>query len=315
MLKSFKNKILICCATTLSLTALEFEDLTWENQGPSAQEFNSQLQTAIEEKNWWSVIDFADIIAYHFPSSPFAIDLSFTIGQAYYNLGELIIANDYFNAYLKNPSSPEKFEESIAYKFEIASRFANGEKKSLFNSHKAPKLLSGKEDAITIFEEVIATVPYGEYAAKSLLAKAKILAEFEDYKPSIDTLDLLIRRFPKHELTALGYLEKIHVYYLQCHGKSLDPDLLDLADITLKKFKLTFPREEKICEAEGLIKKMEEAFAEHLLGTGAFFHKTSKLNAAKIYYEKVIQKYPGTQAAITAQEKLSQAGFKNEKPN
>lgn len=306
MIKSIHSKIFLMLTAAMPLSALELEELTWENQGPSAQEFNAQLQSAIEDKNWWSVIDYADIIAYHFPQSPFAVDLSFTIGEAYYNLGELIQSNEYFNAYLKNPTSAEKFEEAIAYKFQIAERFAMGEKKPLFDSHKAPKWLSAKEDAVEIFDEVIATVPYGDFAAKSLLSKAKILAEMEDFKPSIDSLDILIRRFPKHELTAEAYLEKIHVYSMQCEGKSLDPDLLDLADITLKKFKVSFPREEKISEAEGFIKKIEEAFAQHLLQTGAFFQKTDKNPAAKIYYEKVIQKYPLTQAAITAKEKLQQ---------
>lgn len=292
-------------ACSLPLMSLELEELTWEDQGPSAQEYNGYLQQAENDKDWWSVIDYASILSYHFPTSPFSQDAAFLIGEAYLNLGHPLIANDYFTAYLNNPVAPRRFEDAIAHKFNIAERFFHGEKKPLFHSHKAPKLLSAKEEAISIYDEVIATLPHSEFAAKSLLGKARIQAEMEDYKPSLETLDLLIRRFPKHELAAEAYLEKIHVYYMQCQGRSLDPDLLDLAEVTIRKFRLVFPRESKLSDAQEYIHKMEEAFALNLLNTGAFFQKTKKIPAAKIYYNKVISQYPKTPAAITAQEKLN----------
>ncbi len=291
-------------ACALPLMSLELEELTWENQGPSAQEYNGYLQQAANDKDWWAVIDYATILSYHFSTSPFSQDAAFLIGEAYLNLGHPLIANDYFTAYLNNPVAPRRFEDAISYKFGIAERFFHGEKKPLFHSHKAPKVLSAKEDAISIYDEVIATLPHSEFAAKSLLGKARIQAELEDYKPSLETLDLLIRRFPKHELAAEAYLEKIHVYYMQCQGRSLDPDLLDLAEVTIRKFRLVFPRETRLAEAQEYIHKMEEAFALNLLNTGAFFQKTKKIPAAKIYYNKVISQYPQTPAALTAREKL-----------
>ena len=289
----------------LPLASLELEELTWEPQGPSAQEYNGYMQQAISDKNWWAVVDHASVLSYHFPTSPFAQDAAFLIGEAYLNMGHPLIANDYFTAYLNNPVAPKRFEDAIAHKFAIAERFLNGEKKPLFNSHKAPKILSAKEDAIVIYDEVIATLPHSELAAKSLLGKAHIQAEMEDYKPSLETLDVLIRRFPKHELAAEAYLEKIHVYHMQCQGRSLDPDLLDLAEVTLRKFRLVFPRESRLSTAEQYILKMEEAFALNILETGSFFQKTKKIPAAKIYYHKVIAKYPKTPAAAVAREKLN----------
>ncbi len=299
-----RKTIFLFLISMIPLMGLEVEELTWEHQdGFTAQEYNSALQKAITDKNWWSVIDYADILSYHFPSSPFAQDAAFIIGEAYLSLNRPFQANEYFSAYLNTQASPRHFDEAIAHKFEIAERFANGEKKPLFDDH-GPKWLSAKEDAIDIYEQVIATLPHSEFAAKSLMSKAKIEAELEDYKASVESLDLLIRRFPKHEFTAEAYLQKIHVYYLQCQGRSLDPDLLDLAQVCLKKFRLVFPRESRLQEAEKTIHKMEEVFAQNLLTTGSFFQKTKKIPAAKIYYQKAIAKYPNTEAAIAAKEKL-----------
>ena len=246
-MKKYISFFIVCI---LPLMSLELEELSWEEQGPSAQEFNSSLQQAISDGNWWAVIDYAGILSYHFPTSPFAQDSSFLIGEAYLNLGQPSIANDYFTAYLNTPIPPRRFEEAIEYKFNIAERFLQGEKKPLFNSHKGPKLISAKEDALKIYDEVLVTLPHSEYAAKSLLGKAQIQAEMEDYKPSLETLDLLIRRFPKTEFAARGFLEKLHVYLMQCQGRSLDPDLLDLSAVTLRKFRVSFPREPRLAEAE-----------------------------------------------------------------
>ena len=285
--------------------SLEVEELSWEQQGPTAQEFNGYLQQAIADENWWAVIDYAGILSYHFPTSPFAQDGAFLIGEAYFKMGQPAIANDYFTSYLQPSVPPRRFEEAIEYKFQIAELFLNGEKKPLFNSHKGPKLFSGKEDALKIYDEVIVTLPHSEFAAKSLLGKAKIQAEMEDYKPSLETLDLLIRRFPKTEFAATAFLDKLHVYLAQCQGRSLDPDLLDLSAVTLRKFRISFPREPRLVEAEKCLSEMQEIFAKHLLETGLFFKKTKKLPAAALYFNKVAAKYPNTEAAETALDELS----------
>jgi outer membrane assembly lipoprotein YfiO len=288
----------------LSLSALEEEELLWDDEGPSVLEFNAFLQDAIRDGDWWAAIDYAEMISYHFPESPFALETAFLIGDAFYKLGQLELANERFTAYLNHSAAPKHFEEAIHYKFNIAESFRSGVKKPLFGSHKLPKLVSGEEDALKIYDEVITSLPHDDIAAKALLGKAEIQARFEDYKPSLETLDLLIRRFPKHDLAAQGFVQKSHSYLMQCRDKCLDPALLDLAEVNLRKFRLAFPREERIVEAEKDFTEMQEIFAEHLMETGRFFQKTKKVPASIIYYTKVLSKYPETKAAAEAQERL-----------
>jgi outer membrane protein assembly factor BamD (BamD/ComL family) len=286
------------------LISLEEHELKWENTGPSVQEYNSSLQQAISQGKWWDVIDCAEIISYNFPTSPFAQEASYLMGEAYYKLGEFESANECFTAYLNHVTSPKHFEQAIEYKFNIAEHFANGAKKRLFSSIKMPAWVPAKEDSIEIYDEVIASLPHSDIAAKSFLSKARIQAYMEDFKPSIETLDLLIRRFPKHRLAAEGYLEKSKVYLQQCEIESLDPDVLDLAEVNLRKFRLAFPRDPNLEEAESLFAKMREMFAQSLFETGCFFEKTKKMPASLIYFHKVIAKYPETEAAAASREKI-----------
>jgi outer membrane protein assembly factor BamD (BamD/ComL family) len=167
-----------------------------------------------------------------------------------------------------------------------------------------PAWLPAQEDALKIYDEVIAALPHSEIAAQALLNKARLQVYFEDYKPSIETLDFLIRRFPKHALAAESFLEKNKIYLIQCKAQNLDPDLLDLAEVNTRKFQQAFPREPRVAEAERIISEMKEIFAENLFETGCFFQKTKKIPASIIYYTKVVAKYPNTQAALSAREKL-----------
>lgn len=298
-----KNLLLAFSLLALPLLALEEEDLIWD-EGPSVQEYNSAMQQAIAAEEWWTVIDCADIISYNFPTSPFAQEVSYIMGEAYFKLNQFEYANDCFTAYLNHTVSPRHFEEAIEYKFNIAERFSRGTKKRLFGSPKMPAWVPAREDAIPIYDEVIAALPHSEFAAQSLLSKSRVQTSVEDYKPSVETLDLLIRRFPKHELAAEAYLEKGKVFLIQCQAQNLDPDLLDTMELNLRKFRLAFPREPRVAEAEKILSEMKELFAQNLFETGKFFEKTKKIPASLLYYSKVISKYPNTEAAVASREKL-----------
>src|SRR5579863_5814823 len=97
-----KKYLLFFVSAVLSLGALEEEDLTWNEDEPSAVEYNHYLQEALADKDWWAAIDFANIIAYHFPKSPFSEELPYLIGYSYCQLGQFELANKSLSAYLNH---------------------------------------------------------------------------------------------------------------------------------------------------------------------------------------------------------------------
>ena len=305
-MKHKKVVVGIFLAAFCSLSALEEEELTWDEESgaSTAVAYNGYMQEALADKDWWAAIDFANILAYNFPSSPFSQELSYLIGYSYCQLGQYELANKSLSAYLNHSANHAHFEEAIRMKFEIAEAFMHGKKKRLFGSHKMPAWLSAKEDALEIYDEVIATVPHSDMATTSMLAKAKIQAEFGDYKPAVETLTMLIRRFPKTDAAAQAYLDIANVYFEQSKNSSLDLDILELAEVNVRKFKTAFPREPRIEEAEHTLAETNELFAANLFETGRFFERTKKKSASIIYYTRVLAKYPDTKAAVAAREKL-----------
>ncbi|MBS0627846.1 MAG: tetratricopeptide repeat protein [Verrucomicrobia bacterium] len=234
-------------------------------------------------------------------------------------MNELDVANENFSFYLKDQLTPKFFEESIQYKFLIAQAFENGAKRHFLGNESMPKWISGKREAIEIYDEVITALPQHDLAVQSLFGKANILFAEQDFKESIEVFQTLLRRFPKSPLARDSYVAITKVYKIMSEKEYADPDFLDLAAINIKKFKADFSEDPKIAEAQEILQSMMEVYAKDLFKTAQFYERTKKPKASIIYYTKIMSKYPNTKIAMKSQERLNvllpKYGNKEEKIN
>lgn len=267
-------------------------------------DYQAFLEEAIQEKDWWAVVDYAAILREHFPENPRQPELSFLEAEGYYEMGYLVQANESYNRYLEENLAPKHFAQVMERKFEIAERFRKGERKNFFNSHKMPKISSGKDEALSMYEDITAVMPHHEMSALSCMGKAEIFGEKGEFKLAHEALDLLLRRFSNTSFAAKAYLEKGRLYLEEAKGTSFDPAIEELVEINLKRFEAAFPRESSLSMAKAYQKEILEQFARHLFETGFFFEKTKRKEAANLYYQQVVSKYPFTEVAQIAQSKL-----------
>jgi outer membrane assembly lipoprotein YfiO len=270
----------------------------------TVQEYYSFLQQSVQNKKWPEVIQYCHKIKALFPSSPFTKEALYHEGEAYFQLQEYEKANEIFSKYLQEQPSAKFFEEVVTYKFLIAEQFREGVKKHLFGWGAMPKLESAVEDALKLYDEVLAVFPHHELAAKALFAKGSILLDTMDFSDSLASFQQLIRRFPKHELSIEAFLRMGEIYLKQCDPKRQDPNLINLAEVNFTHFKEAFPGETRIEEAQKMINEMKEIFAKGLFEIGAFFERTDKKQAAKIYYAKILTNFPETPSAKLSKERL-----------
>ena len=135
-------------------------------------------------------------------------------------------------------------------------------------------------------------IPHHELAAYALYGKGDLLKRQHQFRGATEAFHTLIRRFPKHPLAIEGYIAIGSVYALQAHVEYPDKNFLDLAKLNLKKFQEHFPREEKLQIAERDFANMQNHYAKCFYETGRFYETTKKLDAAKIYYQKIAEIYP-----------------------
>src|SRR5690606_24320584 len=142
--------------------------------------------------------------------------------------------------------------------------FKSGAKKHVLDAKQLPKWASADPLAIEIYDEVASALPSSDLAAKALFSKGSVLARQRDYRGSIDSFQLLIQRFPKHELAPESFLAINRVYLHQLRREFQNPDILAFAEINLQRFEESFPQEERIEQAYSELMAIKETYAKGL---------------------------------------------------
>ena len=266
----------------------------FEANRPKPQEFHEKMLQAYHKSSWNKVIQEASGLKTNYPDSPLTSDAYFYAGVAYFHTGELELANKSFSDYLRLSQNLRHFEQAVQYKFQIAKLYESGMKKRLFGMKKMPKILPAKDEALTVFDEVVAALPRSDLACESLYKKAGLLVHFEDLKEAIDTYQTLIRRFPKNPLAAKSYQAIADVYLMQAKTEFPDPALVELAEINLKRFQTDFPKDPLVRDIQEKLNEMKGVFAEELYTVGNYFIKKKKYQAAFIYFKTIVSRYSDT---------------------
>jgi|GEM_PF-674207 len=280
----------------------------------TAYDYYHDLLSAYQAENWKNLILTAKALHASYEESPFNAEAHYYKGVAYYHLGDYDFANESFSEYLRNETTPKFFEDAIEYKFQIAEKFYEGARRHFLGFQKLPRIIPARDEALEIYEEIITTLPRHDLTARSLYKKGCLLYEFNDYKPSVEAFQVLIRRFPRHYLSPEAFLGIQKVYLKQAQQEFPDPDILELATINLQKFTESFPGESRLEDATKMLTQMEDSFAQELFETGFFYEKTHKLDAAAIYYANLITKYPYSTYAQKAQRHLEKIAKRKEPP-
>jgi outer membrane protein assembly factor BamD (BamD/ComL family) len=306
-----KNKLLVpflllVASLDASYTLKDGHFINEENLATnSVQEHHSAALEALHSKNWSELIRQATIILESFPNTPFSQESRFFLAKGYLETGELDLANENYTIYLKKQDSPKHFQEAMEGKLFIADQFRDGKKKRMFGVKVLPKWAPAKEEAQKIYDEIATAMPNHEFAAKALMGKSLILFEEEDFKPAIEHLQTLIRRFPRNDLAAQAFLEINRIYLKEVQEEFPDPGVLELAQINLRKFQMEFPTDPRVENAKDYLSQMQEIYAFALYDTGQFFERTKKPHAALIYYRRVLRDFPSTPSAKKASSRIA----------
>jgi outer membrane protein assembly factor BamD (BamD/ComL family) len=260
---------------------------------------------AFEAGKWQEAARQFHIVVTNFPSSSYGQDALFFLGIAYYHLREFDISNETFDKYLQSQTNPRYFQEAFDYKFCVAEQFRGGARRRFLSTKAMPRWASGRGLGITIYDEVIASLPSDEIAARSLFGKACLLWQQKDYRNAVEAFLAVTKRYSKHELAPESYLLINRVYIDQSQREFQNPDILAFAQINLGKFEEQFPREERLAQARADLLTIKEIYARGMFDMGQFYERIRQPRAAVIYYQKAMIEFPETCIARTCRRKLS----------
>lgn len=264
-------------------------------------------------QNWRRASAEFEKVIYFFPCSETAAEVSYYLAVCYFEMKEYDFANAEFSSYLKASHHPAFFEDAVYYKFCIAEHFRAGTKKRPFKMRYLPKWVSGYDLALTIYDEIVAALPTHELSIQALMSKGDLLKKMGEFRESIETYQLMIRRFPKHEVVPICYLKIADTYFQQSRYEFQNPDILALAELNVRKFKDEFPQDERIDFAEQSIRRIKEMYAKGLCDLGLFYERMNQPDAAAIYFQSSIEEFPDTQVSQFCYSRLVCLGYAYEK--
>lgn len=270
---------------------------------PVQEHFDAATQY-VQEKQWDEALDHYMVIVHHFQQTPFFADSLYHVALCYYYLGHFDLADQYFSRYLNLNGTLKYFEKVFEYKYNIAENYREGRRKHLLGYKSLPRIVSGKGNAVVLYNEVVAALPSRDVAAQALTSKAALLYKTKEYKESIETLQTLIRRFPKHYLAAEGYLVIGEIYLTEIKREAQNPDLIALAHVNMQRFSKSFPGDERRAVLETHMAAMQEVCANSLYETARFYERIKRPKASIIYYNDTIHRFPHTPSAQRSQERL-----------
>ncbi|MFT4553229.1 MAG: outer membrane protein assembly factor BamD (BamD/ComL family) [Chlamydiales bacterium] len=270
----------------------------------SGEEHLEAGKDAMEKEYWRLAQKHFMIVDVNFPHDDVSEEINYYIGISYFHLHDFDLANTYLSAYLEQPNHVRFFHEVLRHKFAIAEKFGQGYKKHMLGMEKMPQWVSAKDDGIKLYDEIIAVLPNHDLAARSLFAKADLLLEMESFRESNEAYVLLLRRFPDHEIAPKAYVALAELFLRQAKAQSRNPDLIDLARISMRKFSQAFPSDERLELANMKLLEMHEIYASELFATGQLYERKNKQRASVIYYSSVLLEYPDTAVAEKCKARL-----------
>ncbi|MFA6914830.1 MAG: tetratricopeptide repeat protein [Parachlamydiales bacterium] len=313
-MRYFTLLIIIISSCILPLDAgVKWKDGRWIDTAENPSLYSDEhYKIACEEFNcgkWKDAAKHFRIITCNYANSEYGPNAAFFLGICEFHLCEYEDANKALNCYLRHRTDSTHFFEAIEYKFCIADIYANGHKRRLFCYNTLPKLVPGYSYAIEVYDEIIFALPNHEMAAQALFSKATLLAWLGNYRESVDTYQVFLRRFPKHSLAPECYVNIINNYLWMAQTEYQNPDLLSFAQLTYIKFAKVFPRDENLPVAQALVMDVKETYASGFYELGRYYERSGWDRAAAIYYNACAEQFPDTNIAARSRDKLAYLGW------
>lgn len=248
-----------------------------------------------------SAEEFTRLVAYY-PDSDMAPEAQYYAGRSYEELAKYFFAFQNYQKTVDDYPYTKRLEEIIERQYNIANIFQNKEGAKLVDLELSLSL----ERAIEIYKKVVENNPFGKHADEALFKLAECYRRTFKYDEAIEAYDRIVTDYTESHLVAEAKYQLAYTKY----EASLDPEYdQESTEEALKEFKTisqTTPVPQIAREADKVLKELKNKKAESILKVASFYERQKKYRSAIIYYKDVTGKFPGTEAAKSADERINE---------
>ncbi|KPJ59244.1 MAG: hypothetical protein AMS15_07120 [Planctomycetes bacterium DG_23] len=190
--------------------------------------------------------------------------------------------------------------EMEAQEYRIALSLARGkERRRLVRPFYSPR-----KKGLVMLEEMAGRGPSAPFGDDAQMALLEYYIDKEEPLEAELAFEKLKEVYPGSELMPLARFQKINLLLQELRGPAYDISLLNQAESEAQRLSRD-PRGRAFAQKiEQMLKDISEIRAERDYQTAQFYLRRGKLEAARIYLEKVLNEAPGTSWADRAQTQL-----------
>lgn len=234
-----------------------------------------------------------------YPKSFEASEAQYYLGLIEEEQGDLYEAYQAYQKVIDKYPFSERINEIIEREYKIAEGFMAGAKRKAIGM-----TLPVENPAIDIFSKVIENSTYGPKAAAAQYKLGLVLKGLLRYYEAEEAFNKVISHYPNSEWVEPAKFQLASSRAAVSRGPDYDQWAAQEAKEKFEEFVREHPDAVLSPAAQKNIEQLREKEAEANYNTARFYEKQKADEAAKIYYNELIDNYSDTLWAAEAQERL-----------
>jgi len=250
-------------------------------------------------------------------------DAMFMLAESYYFDDHYIKARDSYNALVAKYPSTRFMDTLIDREWKIAQYWDHYETYSPdwpmtpnFIDRSRPKL-DTIGHAIKTYDNIRLNDPTGPRADDAIMATANIYFRRGKFDDADYHYTLLRREYPKSEFQFEAHLLGLQAKMRKYQGADYDGTPLEEAQDLVKQLRVQFAGRLSTEEKERLrvvSAQLNQEIASRDYRMAKYYDGTKHYGSAKVYYAEVLKKYPNTDLAQEARERIAQISGEPDEP-
>jgi outer membrane assembly lipoprotein YfiO len=277
---------------------------------PATDPVLDHMQQLLDSKNDSAALDLGiSWVKTHTDKAPMRDRCLFLIALAKFNihLGDNRVSSYYYCDELMDEYPESKyFYDALNLQYQIAEGYLEGYKDGLFGTPFTLPFVGEDGKGEEMLYRIQQRSPGSPLAEKAMLRTCDYYYSKGQYELAHDAYGYYIKSYPRSEKLAQIRLRQAYSSLLQYHGVRFDLTCLIDARAEFSDLIAAYPGLAKEQNLKAIIARIDTTLARKLLVTADFYRRTHALTGAVYMYRYLIETYPGSPDAATANADLAQ---------
>lgn len=224
-----------------------------------------------------------------YPKSAEAAESQYYLGLIEEDRGNIYEAYLAYQKVIDKYPFSERIQEIIEREYKIAERFMAGEKRKAMGMS-----LPVDNPAIEIFSKIVENSTYGSFASKAQYKLGLVLKGLSRYYEAEEAFNKVISNYPDSEWAEAAKFQIASTRAAVSRSPDYDQGSAKEAREKFEGFIKEHPDAALSADAQKNIEQLKDSEAESSYNIANFYEKQKEYGSAKIYYDEIINNYPGT---------------------